>query len=106
MLWRKLFTPPRSSPCQGQEHGVAVAGRLGRKADMTLTVFEQDKARVLEALENGDFDYMESASEVVETEARQGATTKDYLYGNSRRSNTAWPTVSAAAVGERVNNPG
>ena len=35
---------------------------------MDLVIFEQNKPLVLEALGNGEFDYVESASEVFETE--------------------------------------
>ena len=35
---------------------------------MDLVIFEQNKPLVLEALDNGEFDYVESASEVFETE--------------------------------------
>lgn len=35
---------------------------------MDLVVFEQDKPKVLQALGNGEFDYIEAASEVFETE--------------------------------------
>ena len=35
---------------------------------MDLVIFEENKPFVLEALGNGNFDYMESASEVFETE--------------------------------------
>jgi hypothetical protein len=35
---------------------------------MDLVVFEENKPLVVEALENGDFDYIEAASEYVETE--------------------------------------
>jgi hypothetical protein len=35
---------------------------------MDLVVFEENKPFVLEALENGDFDYIDAASEVVETD--------------------------------------
>jgi hypothetical protein len=45
-------------------------------------------------------------SEVVETEAGQGATTKAYSCRTVRRSDTAMPTVSATAVGHGVNKAG
>jgi hypothetical protein len=35
---------------------------------MDLVIFEQNKPFVLEALQSGDFDYMEAASEVFEAE--------------------------------------
>ena len=35
---------------------------------MDLVIFEQNKPLVLKALENGDFDYVDAASEVFETE--------------------------------------
>lgn len=35
---------------------------------MDLVIFEENKPFVLEALGNGDFDYVESASEVFETD--------------------------------------
>jgi hypothetical protein len=35
---------------------------------MQLEIFEQNRAHVLKALENGDFDYIDTASEVFETE--------------------------------------
>jgi hypothetical protein len=35
---------------------------------MDLVIFEQNKPFVLEALEDGDFDYIEAASEVFETD--------------------------------------
>lgn len=35
---------------------------------MDLVIFEQNKPLVLKALGNGEFDYIESASEVFETE--------------------------------------
>jgi len=40
---------------------------LGRAAEMDLVIFEERKSLIWEALQEGDFDYMESASEVFET---------------------------------------